>query len=85
MAQKTRVFSSSRNGKGTLLRRDEGGFASANPRPLISASLVRCDEGGPRRGKVFRRGEGGLNSGEPVTLCDVAFSSFLLMLCFSVF
>ena len=72
MAHKARVFSSSRNGKGTSIRRGEGGFAAVNPRPLISGFLVRCDEGG-------------LCSGEPVTLCDATFSSFLLLLCFSIF
>ena len=45
MAQKARVFSSSRNGKGTSLRRNEGGFAAADPRPLISGFLVRSGEG----------------------------------------
>ena len=86
MAQKSRVFfSSSRNGKGTLLRRSEGGFVAAELRLLISGFLVRCYEGGLRSGEVLRRGEGGLHNGEPVTLCDAAFSSFLLLLCFSIF
>ena len=40
MAQKARVFSSSRNGKGTSLCCGEGGFAVANLRPLISGFLV---------------------------------------------
>ena len=82
MAQKAKVFLSSHNGKGTSLRRGEGGFAAANPRPLISGFLVRCGEGDLRRGEVLHRGEGGLRNGEPVTLCDAAFSSFLLLLCF---
>ena len=86
MAQKARVFSSSRNGKGTSLRRSKGGFVAANLRPLISGFLVRCGEGGLRSGERGpHNGEGGLRSGEPVTLCDAAFSSFLLLLCFSVF
>ena len=85
MAHKAKVFSSSSNGKGTSLRGDKGGFAAANPRPLISGFLVRYGEGGLRSGEVLRRGEGGLRSGEPVTLCDVTFSSFLLLLYFSVF
>ena len=72
MAQKARVFSSSRNGKGTSLRRGEGGFAAVNPRPLISGFLICC-------------GEGGLLNSEPVTLCEAAFSLFLFLLCFSVF
>ena len=50
MAQKARVFSSSRNGKGTSLHRGEGGFVAANPRPLISGFLV-C------YGEVLRRSE----------------------------
>ena len=45
MAQKARVFSSSRNRKGTSLRRGEDGLAAADPRPLISGFLVRCGEG----------------------------------------
>ena len=44
MAQKAKVFSSSRNGKGTSLRRRKGGFVAVNPRPLISGFLVRCGE-----------------------------------------
>ena len=72
MAQKARVFFSFRNGKGTSLRRGEGRFVVANPRPLISGFLVRCCERG-------------LRSGEPVTLCIIAFSSFLVMLRFYVF
>ena len=98
MVLKARVFSSSRNGKGTLLCRGEGGFAAADPRPLISGFLVRfceggllsgelfhCCEGGLLNGELLRCGERGLLSGELVTLCDAAFSSFLLLLCFSVF
>ena len=85
MVQNARVFSSSHNGKGTSLCRGKGGFVATNPRPLILGFLVRCGEGGIRSGKVLRRGEGGLRSDEPVTLCDAAFSSFLLLLCFSVF
>ena len=69
MAHKARVFSSSHNGKGTSLRRCESGFATANLRPLISGFLVLY-------------GEGGLCSSELVTLCDVSFSSFLLLLFF---
>ena len=56
----------------------EGGFVAANLRPLISGFLVRCDEGTLRCGEVLR-------CGEPITLCDAAFSSFLLMFYFSVF
>ena len=85
MAQKARVFSSSRNGKGTSLHRGEGGFAATDPMPLISGFLVRCCEGGLCSGEVLRRGKGVLHSGEPVTLCDAVFLSFLLLLCFSVF
>ena len=98
MAQKARVFSSSRNGKRTSLHHGEGGFAMANPRPLISSFLVHCgerglcsgkvlccDEGGLHSGEVLRRDEGDLRSGEPVTHCDAAFSLFLIMLYFSFF
>ena len=70
----------------------------ANLRPLILGFLVRREEGGLRNSGVLHRGkgglrssgvlhcgEGGLRSGEPITLCDAAFSSFLLLLCFFVF
>ena len=63
----------------------EGGFTAANSKPLISGFLVRCGKGGLRSSEVLHRGEGGLHSDEPVTLCDAAFSSFMLMLCFSIF
>ena len=46
MAQKARVFSSSRNGKGTSHGRSKGGFIAANPRPLILGFLVHCNEEG---------------------------------------
>ena len=65
MAKKARVFSSSRNGKGTSLRRGEGGFAAADPRPLISGFLVHCDEGTLRCGKVLHCGEGGFAAANP--------------------
>ena len=48
----------------------------------LSSSLLRR---GLRSGKVLRRIEGGLRNGEPITLCDAAFLSFHLLLCFSVF
>ena len=57
MTQKARVFSSSRNGKETSLRCGKGGFAAADPRPLILGFLVRCGEGGLRSDEVLRRGE----------------------------
>ena len=46
MTQKARVFSSSRNGKGTSLCPGEGGFVAADPRPLISGFLVCYCKGG---------------------------------------
>ena len=58
MAQKVRVFSSSHNGKGTSLRRGEGGFATANPRPLILGFLVRCGEGTLTAMKCFAVAKG---------------------------
>ena len=71
MALKARVFfSSSRNGKGTSLHLDEGGFVLADSRPLILGFLVRC-------------GEGGLHSGEPVAFCCCLFviSAYVLFFC----
>ena len=65
-------FSSSRNGKGTPLRRSEGGFAAADPtfaatdptfaaadpKLLFSGFLVRCCKGGLHSGELLRRGFG---------------------------
>ena len=60
-------FSSSRNGKGTLLRRSEGGFAAADPtfstvdpKPLFSGFLVRCCKGGLHSGELLCRGDSDL-------------------------
>ena len=79
MAQKDRVFfSSSRNGKGTLLRRGKGGFAPADSRPLILGFLVCCGEGGLRSGEDS-------SSWRTSSLFAAAFLSFLLLLYFSVF
>ena len=65
MAQKARVSSSFRNGNGTLLRRSEGGFTTANLSPLISRFLVRYGEGTLRCGEVFQCGEGGFAAANP--------------------
>ena len=59
------------------LRSGEGG--------LRSGEVLHHGEGGLCSDKVLRRNEGGLLSGKPVTLCDDVFSSFLLLLYFSVF
>ena len=67
-----------------LVRYGEGGLRSGEG-GLRSGEVLHHDEGGLRSDKVLRRNEGGLQSGEPVTLCDDVFSSFLLMLYFSVF
>ena len=83
MAQKFRVFSSSRNGKGTSLRRGEGGFAAADPRPLISGFLVRCGEGGLHNCEVLRRDKDSIRRGKPVAFlllpfCHLCFCSVFL-------
>ena len=77
MDEKARVFfSSSHNGKGTSLRRDEGGFSTADSRPLISGFLVRCGEGTLLYGEVLCRGE-------PVALCWSNFFVFYSSVLFS--
>ena len=60
-------FSSSCNGKGTLLHHSEGGFAAAHPtfaaadpKPLFSGFLVRCCKGGLRIGELLCRGDSDL-------------------------
>ena len=62
-----------------------GTYFTHRERGLCSGKVLCCDEGGLRSGEVLRHDEGDLRSGEPVTLCDAAFSLFLLMLYFSFF
>ena len=51
-------------------------FVAVDPKPLISAFLVRCYEGGLRSGELLRRNEGGIRSGEPVTFVMLPFLHF---------
>ena len=73
--RKLGFFSSFPNGKGTSLRRGEGGFAAANLEPLILGFLIRCDEGVLRNGEVLHHGEV-LRRGEPVAFLLLPFCHF---------